>query len=325
MSFFLIPMEAKILVGGQAVIEGVMMRVPGAYATAVRKSDGTIETKRSDFTSVVEKHPVLKKPILRGMVSLFESLKIGLGTLQFSADIAIQDEEESQGKKPKKENKFLSALTMVFALALGFALFGVLPLYITTKLLNIEHQVFAFNIVAGVWRIVFFLVYLWLISLMKDVQRLFQYHGAEHKIVYTFESGQDLTVENSRKFSTSHPRCGTSFIFIVLLSSILMFALIDSVIILVAGTITLPMRIVFHLLLMPFVAGVGYELLKVTASNQQKRWGRWLSAPGLWLQRITTKPPDDAQLETAIAALKAAFGDKYKDYIGQTFIATAVE
>jgi len=318
-------MGKKILVGGQAVIEGVMMRVPGAYATAVRKPDGKIETKLTDFTSVTEKVSLLKKPVFRGIVSLFESLQIGLGTLQFSADIAIQAEEEAQGKNPQKQNKFLSALTMIFALALGMALFGFLPLYITTKVLSIERNAFVFNIVAGLWRIGFFLVYLWLISLMKDVQRLFQYHGAEHKIVYTFESGKALTVDNSRSFTTFHPRCGTSFIFIVLLSSILMFALIDTVIILIIGKITLSLRLVFHLLLMPLVAGVGYEFLKLTARNQEKWWGQWLSAPGLWLQRITTKAPSDEQLEVAIIALKTAFGEKYSEYVGQTFIAEAVE
>jgi len=318
-------MNKKILVGGQAVIEGVMMRVPGAYATAVRKPDGTIETDRHEFKSATEKIPLLKRPVLRGMVALFESLKIGLSTLQFSADIAIQAEEEAQGKEHKKENRFLSGLTMAFALLLGFALFGFLPLYITTELLSIEKRAFAFNIVAGLWRIGFFLVYLWIISLMKDVQRLFQYHGAEHKIVFTFENGRELTVENSRDFKTFHPRCGTSFIFIVLLASILMFALIDTVIIAVAGNITLPMRLVFHLLMLPVVSGVGYEFLKLTARYQHTWWGRSLSAPGLWLQRITTKPPSDEQLEIAIVALKTAFGDSYNDYVGQKFVAEAVE
>lgn len=320
-----ITMNKKILVGGQAVIEGVMMRVPGAYATAVRKPDGTIETDRHEFKSATEKIPLLKRPVLRGMVALFESLKIGLRTLQFSADIAVQAEEEAQGKEHKKENRFLSALTMAFALLLGFALFGFLPLYITTELLSIEKRAFAFNIVAGLWRIGFFLIYLWIISLMKDVQRLFQYHGAEHKIVFTFESGRELTVENSRDFKTFHPRCGTSFIFIVLLASILMFALIDTVIIVVAGNITLSMRLVFHLLMLPVVSGVGYEFLKLTARYQHTWWGRSLSAPGLWLQRITTKPPSDEQLEIAIVALKTAFGDSYNDYVGQKFVAEAVE
>jgi uncharacterized protein YqhQ len=318
-------MKTKILVGGQAVIEGVMMRVPGAYATAVRKPDGTIETRRNGFNSASERFALLKKPVLRGVTSLFESLKIGFGTLQFSADIAMQAEAEAAGKAGKKENKFLSGLTMVFALVLGFALFGFLPLFITTKLLSIEKKALVFNLVAGGWRIAFFLVYLWIISLMQDIQRIFQYHGAEHKIVYTFESGKELNVANSREFPTHHPRCGTSFIFIVLLSSILMFALIDTVIILAIGRITLSLRLIFHLLMLPVVAGVGYEFLKVTARHQDKWWGRWLSAPGLWLQRITTKPPSDAQLEVAIEALKAAFGDDYTNYVGHTFVAEAVE
>ena len=318
-------MNKKILVGGQAVIEGVMMRVPGAYATAVRKPDGNIETKRHDFISATEKFKLLKRPVFRGVTALFESLKIGLSTLQFSADVAILAEEEAQGKEHKAENKFVSGLTMAFALLFGFALFGFLPLYITTELLNIEKKAFAFNIVAGMWRIGFFLVYLWLISLMKDVQRLFQYHGAEHKVVFTFENGKELTVENSRGYRTFHPRCGTSFIFIVLLSSILMFALIDTAVIAIMGSITLPIRLVFHLLMLPIVSGVGYEFLKLTAKYQHTWWGISLSAPGLWLQRITTKPPSDEQLEVAIVALKTAFGDSYGNYVGQEFVAEAME
>ena len=318
-------MEKKILVGGQAVIEGVMMRVPGAYATAVRKPDGSIETRRYEFNSAGDKFPLLKKPILRGITSLFESMKIGISTLQFSADVAMQAEAEANGTEPKKENAFLSGLTMFFALALGLALFGFLPLWITTKLLSIERRALAFNLVAGFWRITFFLIYLWIISLMKDIQRVFQYHGAEHKTVFTFESGRELNVENSRTFTTYHPRCGTSFIFIVLLSSILMFALIDTVVILSIGRITLALRLVFHLLMLPVVAGVGYEFLKVTARHQNTSWGKWLAAPGLWLQRITTKPPSDEQVEVAIEALKTAFGDNYGNYVGQTFVAEAVE
>ncbi|MCD6205135.1 MAG: DUF1385 domain-containing protein [Candidatus Marinimicrobia bacterium] len=318
-------MNKKILVGGQAVIEGVMMRVPGAYATAVRKPDGSIVTDRHDFTSATEKHRFLKRPVLRGVVALFESLKIGLSTLQFSADIAIKAEEEAQGKEHKEENKFLSGLTMFFALVLAFGLFGFLPLYITTELLDIEKKAFAFNIVAGLWRILFFLAYLWIISLMKDVRRLFHNHGAEHKVVFTFEHGKELIVENTREYSTFHPRCGTSFIFIVLLASILMFALIDTIVIAVLGNITLPLRLVFHLLMLPLVSGVGYEFLKLTAKYQHTWWGRSLSAPGLWLQRITTRPPDDDQIEVAIVALKTAFGDSLADYAGQEFIAEAVE
>jgi uncharacterized protein YqhQ len=318
-------MKKKILVGGQAVIEGVMMRVPGAYATAVRKEDGSIEISRNSFNSLTEQFALLKKPLLRGVISLFESLKIGLSTLQFSADVALREENLAKGKSEQKEKPLVAILTTIFALLLGIIFFGVLPLYITTRLLNIEKMALVFNLVTGGWRMLFFLVYLWVISLMKDIQRLFQYHGAEHKVVFTFESGQELNVANTRSFTTHHPRCGTSFIFIILLASILMYALIDTGIIFVFGRITLSLRIIFHLLLLPLVAGTGYELLKITARYQNQWWGRWLSTPGLWLQRITTKPPTDDQIEVAIAALRAAFGDRYQDYVGQAFVADAVE
>lgn len=319
-------MEQKILVGGQAVIEGVMMRVPGAYATAVRKPDGDVKIVRSEFSSLTERVPFLKNPVFRGVIALFESLKIGLETLQLSADTAIQEEEEKKGnKKSRGQGKFSKVVMIFVAFILGFGIFAILPLYLTTELLDIERKAFAFNIVAGLWRIFFFLIYLWAISLMKDIQRLFQYHGAEHKVVFTFEAGKNLTVENTREFKTFHPRCGTSFIFIVLLVSILMFALIDSFIILGFGSITLKIRIIFHLALLPLVAGVAYEFLKLTAKYQNKSIGKWLTMPGLWLQHITTKPPSDDQVEIAIAALKAAFGDKFSDYEGKKYIAKAVD
>jgi len=317
-------MTQKILVGGQAVIEGVMMRVPGAYATAVRKPDGQIETERHDFASLAERIPSLKKPFLRGVVVLFESMKIGMETLQFSADIAIAAEEPANGKKSKSTSKLGNTLMYIFAFGMAFLLFGVAPLFLTTKLLAIERKAFAFNLIAGCWRIVFFLTYLWLISLMKDVKRLFQYHGAEHKVVFTFEDGRALIPENTRDFQTFHPRCGTSFIFIILLVSILMYALIDTAIIIAIGRISIGIRIVFHLILLPLVLGVGYEFLKLTAKHQDKTWGKWLSAPGLWLQRITTQPPSDEQIEVAIEALKAAFGDKYSEYAGKKYSAEAI-
>ncbi len=318
-------MNKKILVGGQAVIEGVMMRVPGAYATAVRKLDGTIETHRKEHKSISEKFPILKKPVIRGFVSLIESMKIGFETLQWSADIAIEEEDKKAGKETKKENKIWTILTTIFAFALGIGLFVVLPLFLTTKLLNIERQAFSFNIVSGIFRIIFFLVYLWLISLMKDVQTLFQYHGSEHKTIYAFEAGEKLNIKNAQKFSTFHPRCGTSFIFIILIISILMYALIDTVIILSIGSITLPIRIIFHLSLMPLVAGVGYEVLKFTAKHQEKAIARWMTMPGLWLQRITTKPPTDEQIEVAITSLKTAFGEKFNEVEGQKFTAEAID
>ena len=160
---------------------------------------------------------------------------------------------------------------------------------------------------------------------MKDVRILFQYHGAEHKTVFAFEDGKDLTVENVRPYSTFHPRCGTSFIFIILIVSILMFALIDTLVIFSIGNINLPIRIVFHLLLMPLVSGVGYEFLKLTAKHQEKLLFSLFTKPGLWLQRITTKQPTDEQIEVSITALKTAFGDKYKEYQGQKYKAEAID
>lgn len=304
-----------------------MMRVPGAYATAIRLPDGTITVKREEFIPLGERYHFLKKPFLRGVVGLYESFKIGLATLQLSADLALPPDKKKlqDGQTVSLLSRLMTFLTTVLALALGFALFAIVPLYLTTKLLNIERQAMAFNIVTGVWRVIFFLVYLGLISLIKDIQRLFQYHGAEHKVVYAFENGQDLTVANARNYSTHHPRCGTSFIFIVLLVSILIYALIDTLIIWSLDNITLQFRIIAHLLLLPVVAGIGYELLKLMAKYQQNWLAHALSAPGLWLQYITTKQPDDAQIEVAITALKNAFGDRYQEFVGHEYIAEAID
>jgi len=317
-------MAQKILVGGQAVIEGVMMRVPGAYATAVRRPDGEIEIKRENFTSIADRIPFFKKPLLRGIISMFESLKIGLETIQLSANIAMQAENAAKPAN-KTKDRIATTISMILAFGLAFLLFGFLPLWLTTELLNIERKALAFNLVVGAWRILFFLMYLWLISFMKDIQRLFQYHGAEHKVVFTFESGQDLTVENAQPFKTYHPRCGTSFIFIVMMVGILLFALIDAVVIWGFGSISLVARLIYHLALLPLVAGIGYEFLKLSAKFQHKRFTQWLIAPGLWLQRITTKPPTDDQIEVAIAALKGAFGEHYAEFAGREYIAEAVD
>ncbi len=314
----LIVAKPNILVGGQAVIEGVMMRVPGAYATAVRDPQGKIQTIRNEFSSATDRKPRLKIPILRGIIGLFEALKIGMKTLQWSAEIAMPDESE----KPK--NKFLENLTTAFAIVLAIGLFFAAPIGLTTWLFDKDNDPFTFNLISGLFRIVFFLVYLLIISLLKDIKRLFQYHGAEHKTVFTFEAGKKLAVENAREFSTFHPRCGTSFLFIIMLVAILTFAVIDSVLVLIVGDIKVWMRLVIHLPLIPLVAGLGYEVLKLTASHRDKAFFRMLSAPGLWLQRITTKPPDDEQLEVAIQSLKTAFGEKLAEYEGQEYTAEAI-
>ncbi len=311
-------MKPSILVGGQAVIEGVMMRVPGSYATAVRDPEGNIHVDKHGFTSRVETSAFWKMPILRGMMALFESMKMGMSTLQWSADIAMPEEAE---KKPGKLANFFS---MLFAIGLAISMFVVAPLWITTWLLDIEREALFFNLISGCFRISFFILYLLAISMMKDVKRLFCYHGAEHRVVFNFESGKNVNIENAQSFPTYHPRCGTSFLFIVLLSAILVFALIDTIIIAIFGEITILHRIAFHLPLMPGVAGISYEIIKITAKKDKSLFFRALRAPGLWLQRITTQPPDDEMVDVAITALKNAFGDKYNEMVGKKYSAEAI-
>ncbi len=273
----LLAAQSRILVGGQAVIEGVMMRVPGAYAVAVRDPEGGLQTLYRAFTSAVERSRWLKLPLVRGVVHLFEALKIGLSTLNWSAEVAYP---EDASRKSSSSHIW----TTLLALALAVGLFFVAPLWITTRLLDVERQALGFNLVSGAIRITFFLLYLGLISLARDVRRLFQYHGAEHKTVYAFEAGKALTVESTHDFPAQHPRCGTSFIFIVLIVAILAFALIDTIVLALLGKISLGLRLLVHLPLIPVVAGAGYEALKITAKYQHVPFFRWLSLPGIWLQ-----------------------------------------
>ncbi len=312
--------QSSILVGGQAVMEGVMMRVPGAYATAVRDPDGNIQIDRHDFKSKVDTYPFLKMPLLRGIIGLFESLKIGYSTLQWSAEICIPEEEAR-----KETSKFVDVLLTIFSLALALGLFFVAPIGLTSWLFDKVQDAFIFNVISGMFRVIFFITYLALISLMKDVRRLFQYHGAEHKTVYNFESGKELSISNAQQFPTQHPRCGTSFLFIIMLVAILSFALLDSVVLFYVEELKIWMRLIFHIPFIPIVAGLGYEVLKLTAKHRSNIFFRALAQPGLWLQNITTKQPDDEQVEVALEALKEAFGDKLSQYSsGETYVAEAI-
>lgn len=295
------------------------MRVPGAYATAVRAPDGELHVQREPFTSLTERKRVLKWPILRGMIALYEALKMGFATLQWSAEIAMPEEQQEQSS-----GRFSTAISTLLALVLAIGLFMVAPLWITTSLLNIEREAVLFNLVAGIFRIAFFVAYLGAISLLKDVRRLFQYHGAEHRVVYTFESGQDITVENAQRFPTQHPRCGTSFLFIVLLTAIIVFACIDTLLIWFLGTINLPLRLAVHLPLIPLVSGVAYELIKLSARHGDRIIFKMLRAPGLWLQKITTKIPEDEMVTVAIKALQTAFGERYPKMVGRKYVAEAI-
>ena len=252
------------------------------------------------------------------MAGLFEAMKMGMATLQWSADIAIPDEKE------KKPSKLMDSLSSLFAIALAVTLFMIAPMWITTKLLDVEREAMAFNMISGIFRITFFVIYLLLISLMKDVGRLFQYHGAEHRVVYNFESGKNVDIPNAQSFPTQHPRCGTSFMFIVLLSAIIVFSLIDAIVMAVTGFISLPIRLLVHLPMIPLVAGVSYEIIKITARNENSLFFRMLRAPGLWLQNITTRIPEDDMVEVAITALKKAFGDQYEFMVGKEYVAEAI-
>ena len=302
-------------VGGQAVIEGVMMRSPKRIATAIRRKSGEIEVKTEEFISLIQRRKYLNIPIIRGAVTLIEVMILGIKTLQWSADKAMEDAEDTEKKKDKKAG--MSTLNAVFtvglALALGIGLFFVLPLWLTTEIFNIEKQALTFNLVAGLIRILFFLVYVWGISHLKDVKRLFEYHGAEHKTIFAFEDKVYLSPENTHGYTTYHPRCGTSFLVIVMLVSLLFFAFLDTLIMYLYGDINLWIRLLTHIPLIPFIGGLSFEALKASARHTDKRLVQLLIYPGLALQRITTSEPDDTQVEVAIQALIAALGDDYRD------------
>jgi len=311
--------KPSILVGGQAVIEGVMMRVPGAYATAARDPEGVIRIDRHEFRSKAEKNKIWKKPVLRGMISLFEALKIGMRTLTWSAEIAAPIE-----KKKKEQGKLATFFSTTVALLIALVLFMAAPYWITTKLFLVDREAFAFNLIAGFFRILFFLIYLVLISFLKDVKRLFQYHGAEHRVIHNFESGMAISVKNAQSFPKQHPRCGTSFLFIVMLSAIIVFSFIDTIFIGFFGGLAVFERIFLHLLMLPIVAGIGYEVLKLSARKDKTIMFKILRTPGLWLQNITTKEPDDKMVEVSIESLKVAFGGRYQDVVGKKYVAEAI-
>ena len=309
--------KSSILVGGQAVIEGVMMRVPGFIATSVRNPNGDIITKRKEFISLIHKNKRFNLPILRGAVSLFEAMKIGFSTLQWSADIAFPEEAN-------KQNKFVDFIMTVVSIIFALSLFIFLPLGLTSWFFNAEQDPILFNIISGLVRITIFLLYLFIISKTNDAKRLFQYHGAEHKVVYTFENGDDLNITSANQYPTQHPRCGTSFMFIVMLVAILSFIIIDRIFIELFGSITLLNRFVMHILFIPLVSGLGYEILKFSSQYQNNIILKYFIKPGLWLQNITTNAPDDMQLEVSLEALKSAFGETLDEYHGKKHIADAI-
>jgi len=351
--------EDQIIVGGQAVIEGVMMRAPHSYAVAVRRPDGQIVSKSEFLPVLSDQYPLLKMPVLRGSAVLIQSMVLGIKSLNFSANVAFHEAEKEADKdsqvetkefqpstlksrmvgnsgvavvtevKPEVEAKTTAAAgavgSIVFALFFNVLLFIVLPLLLTNVLfvylgggtidahsasgkwyadawmwirsgLHPIRPSVAFNLVDGVIRMTFFLIMITTFSLLKDIRRVFEYHGAEHKVVYTWEADEELTVANARTKQRQHPRCGTSFLMVVMLVSIVAFSVVkfDS----------LFLNFLVRVMLIPVVAGVSYEIIRASAKSRAQWFFSVITRPGLWLQNITTKEPDDSQLEVAIYALK---------------------
>jgi uncharacterized protein YqhQ len=289
--------NVDMIIGGQAVIEGVMMRGYGGYSVAVRQPDGGIAIRRDRLRLVTQKYPFLKTPILRGSVVLIQSLILGIRALNFSASASSEGEE---GEPELSNWAIISSMMMAFALGVG--LFILAPLALTNLIRAVWMPAMdnvTYNMIDGVIRAVFFFLYVWSISFLPDIRRVFQYHGAEHKTVYTFEAHEDLTVENARKKSTLHPRCGTSFLLFVMAVSIVVFSAIPQ---------TAPFLVKFggRIVLLPLIAGIAYEMIRFSARHLENRACRALITPGLWLQKITTNEPDDSQLEVAITALQVA-------------------
>lgn len=293
----------ETLVGGQAVMEGVMMRAPHSYCVAVRKASGEIVTEEMRLARMSEMYPIFKLPVFRGLGTLYQALKLGGRALRFSANAALDDPkyQKAEKKEPVKEMPgWALAAPILFSVVFFIFMYKFVPLYAATKLASVypvlEGRIW-FNTVDGLIRLVILLGLLYTLSRTKDIRRVFAYHGAEHKVVFNYESGEPVTVENAQKFSTFHPRCGTSFLFVVFVIAMPIYALIP--------VDTFAMKMLIRVALIPVIAGLSYELIRFAA----KRRGSFLAlmtAPGLWMQRITTKPPADDQTAVAIHALEGA-------------------
>jgi len=281
--------EETTLVGGQAVLEGVMMRAPHSYCVAVRKPDGELVTEEQAIPRMSEKYPIFKYPILRGLGTLGQAMTLGFRALKFSMNAALDDGQE---KQPVSSG----LMTANVLLSLGFfiVMYKFVPLYLASRIASTRLGI---NMWDGVIRIGIFLAFLFLLSRTKDIRRVFEYHGAEHKVVFNFESGQPVNVENAQKFVTFHPRCGTSFLLVLMVMAMIVYALlpIDS----------FWLKLAARIALLPLIVGLSYELIRFAAKRQGTMMGL-LTAPGLWLQRVTTQPPSDDQAAVAIHALNGA-------------------
>ena len=325
----------KTSIGGQAVIEGVMMRGPKEIATAVRKPDGEIIIDKQGLGKI-RKGKFVKLPIVRGCVNFFDSMIVGVKALMFSAEFFEVDEDgqpaeqepskfEAWLEKKLDSDKAMNVIlysSVVLSLLFSVGLFILLPTFLTGFLKPLVGNHMLLTLIEGVVRILIFVCYLALVSRMKDIQRVFMYHGAEHKSIFCYENGLELTVENVRKQSRFHPRCGTSFLLIVMVISILVFSIIPwdketfAAIPLIGGFLTaLPWaitRMILRLLLLPIVAGLSYEIIKY-AGRHDNKFTRAISTPGMWFQRITTNEPEDSMIEVAIAALTAVMPENKEE------------
>lgn len=308
----------KCDVGGQAIIEGVMMRGSKGLATAIRTPSGKIEVNVKKTKPITKKYKFLNIPIIRGAVVLIDSLIVGIKTLNYSASFFEEDEEESKFDIWLKEklgdkgaNDLLVTFTMMISLLVAAGLFLGIPTAIASLFKNTGISSVALNLIEAIIRIAILIAYMFLISKLDDIYRVFQYHGAEHKTIFCYEADEKLTVENVRKFGRLHPRCGTNFLFLTMLVSVILFSL--------TGWGGFWQRLILRIVLMPIVAGITYEIIKWLGRTESKL-GKIIAYPGLKLQELTTKEPDDAQLEVAIESLKAAEGIEYKKKIGELLI-----
>lgn len=301
-----------VRIGGQAVIEGVMMKNMDRYAVSVRKPNGKIETKVEECVSFAEKHPLFQLPVFRGMANFLESMVIGMKTLNYSASFYEDEEEQTEGRTEQllekilgeKAEKIIMGIVLVFSLAISIGLFMILPYIASEAAGKLIHNEYGILLMEGVIRIVIFLGYIVLISQMEDIKRVFMYHGAEHKTINCLEAGVELTTENVDNYSRLHKRCGTSFIFIVMIISMVFFFFIR--------VDTIWLRIVLRLLFLPLVAGVSYEFIRLAGSSDHPLV-QIFSKPGLALQKLTTKEPDHSMIEVAIASVEGVFD--WREYL----------
>lgn len=296
-------MARKTNIGGQAVIEGVMMRGPSTIALAVRKEDGELFIKKEEKTPLSKRNKIFSLPLIRGVVALLESLVLGMKMLTNSANILEGKENEIDKKKSFKENIALG-ITLLISLLISLALFALLPTVVADIGRNITSNTIIINLFEGIIKVLIFLSYIYFIGKLDDIKRVFQYHGAEHKTIFCYEAEKPLTVENVKSFGTLHPRCGTNFMLTVIIVGIIVFS--------VFGWPNLLQRIILRIVMLPVIAGISYEFIKWQGKSDSKL-AKVLSMPGLYLQKLTTNEPDESQIEVAIASLNAVLKEGEDD------------